>query len=81
MDNLSDKELCNFCQAAIKTLTEEKKEEVMKCVGTFIKNPKIEEIDKKINSFQKQCKHLNIESNGKCSYCGKQIKLTRVEEI
>ena len=77
MDNLSDKELCNFCQTAIKTLMEEKKDEVMKCVGTFIHNSKIEEINQKIESFQKQCKHLDIKSNGKCVYCDKQITLTR----
>lgn len=72
MEDMTDEEVCNFCQSAIKTLNEEKKEEVMKCVGQFVYNPKIEEINKKIMNFQKQCKHLSA-VNGKCSYCGKQI--------
>ena len=73
MDNMSDIEVCYFCQSAIKTLKEEKKNEVMNCVGEFVCNPKIAEINKKIANFQNQCKHLHIESNGKCQYCGKQI--------
>ena len=77
MENMTDKELCSFCQAAIKTLTDEKKEEVMKCVGEFIHNPKIDELNKKIVSFQNQCKHLTINPNGKCAYCGKQIETIR----
>lgn len=77
MENMTDKEICDFCQAAIKTLTEEKKEEVMKCVGQFVYNPKIKEINQKINNFQKQCKHLNIKADGKCAYCEKQISAIR----
>ena len=77
MENMTDEELCNFCQSAIKTLMEEKKNEIMKCVGTFIRNPKIDEINTKITSFQKQCKHLNIKSNGHCAYCDKQISTIR----
>ena len=77
MENMTDKEICDFCQSAIKTLNDEKKEEVMKCVGQFILNPKIEEINKKIITFQNQCKHLVVEGNGKCKYCGKQIEAVR----
>jgi len=77
MENMTDKELCDFCKVAIKTLTEEKKEEVMKCVGEFIHNPKIDELNKKIVSFQNQCKHLSLDSKGKCVYCGKQIETIR----
>lgn len=77
MENMTDKEICDFCQSAIKTLEEQKKDEVMKCVGAFVLNPKIEEINKKITTFQKQCKHLNIKPNGKCAYCNKQIKLIK----
>lgn len=77
MENMTDKELCNFVQAAIKTLTDEKKEEVMKCVGQFVHNPKIDEINAKITSFQKQCKHLDVKPNGKCAYCDAQVSLTR----
>lgn len=77
MENMSDKELCDFCQAAITTLTAEKKEEVMKCVGQFVFNPKIDEINKKIANFQKQCKHLQTDTKGKCCYCGKQIENIR----
>ena len=48
MENMTDEELCDFCKSAIKTLEDEKKEEVMKCVGTFIRNPKIDEINKNL---------------------------------
>ena len=58
MDNMSEQEICDFCQSAVKALTEEKKEEVMKCVGQFVYNPKIGEINKKIAIFQKQCNDL-----------------------
>ena len=77
MENMSDKELCDFCQAAITTLTAEKKEEVMKCVGEFVYNPKIAEINKKIAIFQKQCKHLKVKPDGKCAYCDAKISLKR----
>ena len=46
MDNMSEQVICDFCQSAVKALTEEKKEEVMKCVGEFVYNPKIAEINK-----------------------------------
>lgn len=77
MEGMTDKEICDFCQVAIKTLEDEKKDEVMKCVGTFVLNPKIEEINKKIVNFQKQCKHLDIKPDGKCAYCHKQMSLKR----
>lgn len=77
MEGMTDKEICDFCQVAIKTLEDEKKDEVMKCVGTFVLNPKIEEINKKIANFQKQCKHLNVGPDGKCTYCHKQMSLKR----
>lgn len=77
MEEMTEEEICNFCQTAIKTLENEKKDEVMKCVGTFIFNPKIEEINKKIANFQKQCKHLSIKPDGKCAYCNAQIELKR----
>ena len=79
MEDMTEQELCNFVQMAIKTLENEKKEEVMKCVGQFVHNPKIDEINQKIASFQKQCRHLNatLNSSGKCPYCGKQIMQTR----
>ena len=77
MEGMTDKEICDFCQVAIKTLEDEKKDEVMKCVGTFVLNPKIEEINKKIANFQKQCKHLNVGPDGKCAYCHKQKKKKR----
>ena len=51
MDNMSDIEVCYFCQSAIKTLKEEKKNEVMNCVGEFVCNPRIAEINKKIANF------------------------------
>ena len=35
------------------------------------------EINKKIANFQKQCKHLQIDTKGKCCYCGKQIENIR----
>lgn len=77
MENITDKEQCNFVKAAIETLESQKKDEVMKCVGQFILNPKIEELNKQITSFQKQCKHIDIGPNGKCIYCGKQMHGTR----
>lgn len=79
MENMTEQEICNFVKVAIKTLEEEKKEEVMKCVGQFVHNPKIDEINQKIASFQKQCKHLDttLKNSGKCPYCGKQIMQTR----
>lgn len=77
MEGMTDKEICDFCQVAIKTLEDEKKDEVMKCVGTFVLNPKIEEINKKIANFQKQCKHLDVKPDGKCVYCHKQMSLKR----
>ena len=77
MDNMSEQEICDFCQSAVKALTEEKKEEVMKCVGQFVYNPKIEEINKKIAIFQKQCKHLQVKPNGRCAYCNAEISLKR----
>lgn len=77
MENMTDKEVCEFCQSAIKTINEEKKEEVMKCVGQFVLNPKIEELNKKISTFQKQCKHLTVKPDGKCAYCGKQMTQIR----
>ena len=30
MENMTDEELCDFCKSAIKTLEDEKKEEIMK---------------------------------------------------
>lgn len=77
MEDMTEKELCDFCKSAIKTLMEEKKEEVMKCVGTFVHNEKIDEINKKISTFQNQCKHIDIDITGKCKYCGKQLKSIR----
>lgn len=81
MKNMTDKEICEFCYSAIKTLEEEKKDEVMKCVGAFVLNPKIEKINEKITHFQKQCKHLKIDSNGKCTYCHKQLENKKRGEI
>lgn len=77
MEGMTDREICDFCQSAINTLNQEKKEEVMKCVGQFVYNPKIGELNKKIENFQRQCKHLDVRPDGKCKYCGKQISLTR----
>lgn len=77
MGNMTDEELCDFCKSAIKTLENEKKEEVMKCVGTFIRNPKIDEINKKIATFQNQCKHIKVDEFGKCVFCKKQISNVR----
>ena len=77
MENMSDKEKCEFVRTAINTLQDKKKEEVMKCVGQFIYNPEIEKLNKQIANFQNQCKHLDVKPNGKCAYCGKQISLTR----
>ena len=74
MENMTDKELCQFIKISIDSLTEQKKDEVMKCVGTFVRNEKIEELNKQINNFQKQCKHLILNPNGKCAYCGKTIQ-------
>lgn len=73
MENITDKEVCNFVKAAINTLEQEKKEEVMKCVGTFVMNPRISEINKQIEQFQKQCKHIGTNNISKCPYCGKQM--------
>lgn len=80
MENISEKEKCNFVKAAIATLEEQKKEEVMKCVGQFILNSKIEEINKQIASFQKQCNHIEKTPGGKCAYCGKQLTQIRCKE-
>lgn len=77
MENMSDKEICNFVQAAIKVLEEEKKEEVMKCVGQFVHNPKIDEINARILQFTVQCKHLDIKPNGRCAYCNTLITSTK----
>lgn len=77
MEGMNDKELCNFIRSAIKTLEDEKKEEVMKCVGTFVVNPRIKELNEQITSFQKQCKHTGISNIQKCPYCGKQLYETR----
>ena len=77
MEEMTDREKCNFVKAAIDTLQEKKKEEVMKCVGEFVFNPAIGELNKQIESFQKQCKHLDVKPNGKCVYCGKQINSVR----
>lgn len=77
MENMTDQEICNFCKSAVETLRNEKKEEVMKCVGDFVYNPKIGEINQKIAMFQKQCKHLQVKPDGKCAYCGAKISLTR----
>lgn len=77
MEDMTDQEVCNFCQAAVHALNEEVKEEVVKCVGKFVYNPKIGELKKKIENFQKQCKHLDVAPNGKCKYCEKQLTETR----
>ena len=61
----------------LETSLQLKKEEVMKCVGEFVFNPAIGELNKQIESFQKQCKHLDVKPNGKCAYCGKQINSVR----
>ena len=77
MENMSDQEICNFCKSAIETLQNKKKEEVMKCVGNFVYNPKIAEINQKIVMFQKQCTHLKVSATGQCCYCKKQISNIR----
>ena len=73
MEEMNAQDICNFVQAAITTLMEQKKAEVMKCVGEFVYNDKIKEINEQIISLQKQCKHLAVGAGGKCNYCGKQI--------
>ena len=70
MEEMTKQEKCNFIKNAINALEIEKKEEVMKCVGQFVLNDKIVELNKQINHFQKQCPH--DETIGKCPYCGKQ---------
>lgn len=76
MDEMTKQDKCNFIKAAVNTLTEQKKEEVMKCVGQFVFNPKIAELNKQIENFQKQCPHEG--ANGiKCPYCGKQLSEIR----
>jgi hypothetical protein len=76
MEEMTDQEICNFVKTSIESLQNQKKEEVMKCVGDFVFNPKIGELNKQITNFQKQCKHLALEG-GKCIYCGKQIENLR----
>lgn len=76
MENLTDKEWCFSIQTSINLLEQQKKDEVMKCVGQFVLNDKIQSINKQIAMFQQQCKHLDLE-NGKCIYCKKQIGTIR----
>jgi len=73
MENMPDKELCLFIKQAVNTLYDQKKEEVMKCVGQFVLNDKIVELNKQISNFQKQCKHLDLDTQGRCVYCREQI--------
>ena len=77
MGDMTDMEQCAFIKVAVETLESKKKDEVMKCVGQFVFNPEISKLNKQIENFQKQCKHLDTKSNGKCSYCGKQISSIR----
>lgn len=77
MEGMTDKEVCNFVKAAVDTLEEKKKDEVMKTVGQFVYNPTIGEINKQIANFQKQCKHLDVNIQGQCIYCKKQLELKR----
>lgn len=77
MEDMTDIEHCAFIKAAVETLENKKKDEVMKCVGQFVYNPEIAKLNKQIDNFQKQCKHLETKPNGKCAYCGKQISTTR----
>lgn len=77
MEEMNDKEICNFVKAAIETLEEKKKNEVMKAVGQFVYNPAIGEINKQIANFQNKCKHINTDGKGQCIYCKKQIESTR----
>lgn len=71
MEEMNKEELCVFIKNSIHTLEQEKKEEVMKCVGQFVLNDRIVELNKQIASFQKQCPHDG--TIGKCAYCGKQL--------
>ncbi|MBQ2884992.1 MAG: hypothetical protein IJE43_14675 [Alphaproteobacteria bacterium] len=77
MEEMNDKELCIFVKAAIETLEEKKKNEVMKAVGQFVYNPEIGEINKQIINFQNKCKHINVDGKGQCIYCKKQIESKR----
>ena len=76
MENLTDKEWCFSIQTSIGILEQQKKDEVMKCVGQFVLNDKIQSINKQIAMLQQQCKHLDLE-HGKCIYCKKQIESIR----
>ena len=76
MENLTDEDLCFAIQTSIGLLEQQKKDEVMKCVGQFVLNDKIQNINKQIIAFQNQCKHPKLE-NGKCIYCKKQIEIMR----
>lgn len=71
MEEMSKEDLCMFIKNSIHTLEQEKKEEVMKCVGQFVLNNRIIELNKQIANFQKQCPHDG--TTDKCSYCGKQL--------
>ena len=77
---MKGQELCNFCKTNIETLKEEKKKEVEKSIGLFVRNKNIEEIDKKIKSYQAMCEHLKVSDNV-CEYCGKKIENCNQEEI
>ena len=72
-DNLHDLEICNYCKFQIDELLKQKQNEVMKNIGTFVYNPNITIIDKKIAELQNRCTHLYITHEGQCEFCHKQV--------